>query len=289
MDIVDVEAPRRRGGRRWAARRRSSWPTPLAGGGRAHHGHRRPRPSTWPRTATVPRHPRRAGHHLPGRRHGLHLRGGLRRGRPDRLPAARAPQLRAGRARHGHRLRRRTSWRRTWPRRRKISPDHPVYLDRFLEGAVEVDLDALCDGERGLRGRRAGAHRDGGHPLGRLGLLHAALRAVRGASCRSCAPSRADLALRLGVVGLINIQFAIKDQVVYIIEANPRASRTVPFVSKATGVPLAKCAARIMAGEKIADLGLPARRPAPRALQREGSRHALRPLPRRATRCSGPR
>ncbi len=67
-----------------------------------------------------------------------------------------------------------------------------------------------------------------------------------------------ELALRLGVVGLINIQFAIKDQVIYIIEANPRASRTVPFVSKATGVPLAKCAARIMAGDHIADLGLPA-------------------------------
>ena len=67
------------------------------------------------------------------------------------------------------------------------------------------------------------------------------------------------LALRLGVVGLINIQFAIKDQVIYIIEANPRASRTVPFVSKATGVPLAKCAARIMAGEKHSRSG-PARR-----------------------------
>ena len=74
----------------------------------------------------------------------------------------------------------------------------------------------------------------------------------------SCATSHAALALRLGVVGLLNIQFAIKDQVIYVIEANPRASRTVPFVSKATGVPLAKIAARIMAGEKLADLHLPA-------------------------------
>lgn len=71
------------------------------------------------------------------------------------------------------------------------------------------------------------------------------------------------LALRLGVKGLLNIQFAIKDQVVYVIEANPRASRTVPFVSKATGVPLAKAAARIMAGEKLARLGLPAHKTDP--------------------------
>ena len=139
----------------------------------------------------------------------------------------------------------------------KISPDHPVYLDRFLEGAVEVDLDALCDGEAVYVG----------------GVLeHIEMAGIHSGDSACCTPPFAlsealvsqlrsvarDLALRLGVVGLINIQFAIKDQVIYIIEANPRASRTVPFVSKATGVPLAKCAARIMAGEKIADLGLPA-------------------------------
>ena len=139
----------------------------------------------------------------------------------------------------------------------KISPDHPVYLDRFLEGAVEVDLDALCDGEAVYVG----------------GVLeHIEMAGIHSGDSACCTPPFAlseaivsqlrsiarQLALRLGVVGLINIQFAIKDQVIYIIEANPRASRTVPFVSKATGVPLAKCAARIMAGEKIADLGLPA-------------------------------
>ena len=138
----------------------------------------------------------------------------------------------------------------------KISPDHPVYLDRFLEGAVEVDLDALCDGEAVYVG----------------GVLeHIEMAGIHSGDSACCTPPFAlseaivsqlrsiarQLALRLGVVGLINIQFAIKDQVIYIIEANPRASRTVPFVSKATGVPLAKCAARIMAGEKIADLGLP--------------------------------
>ena len=138
----------------------------------------------------------------------------------------------------------------------KISPDHPVYLDRFLEEAVEVDLDALCDGEEAYTGAI---------------MEHIEMAGIHSGDSACCTPPFAlsdsvkarlrdiarRLSLRLGVVGLLNIQFAIKDQVIYIIEANPRASRTVPFASKATGVPLAKCAARIMAGEKIADLGLP--------------------------------
>ena len=138
----------------------------------------------------------------------------------------------------------------------KISPDHPVYLDRFLEGAVEVDLDALCDGERVYVGgvlehiEEAGIHSgDSGCCTPPFALSEALVSQLRSIARR--------LALRLGVVGLINIQFAIKDTVIYVIEANPRASRTVPFVSKATGVPLAKLAARVMAGEKLADLNLP--------------------------------
>jgi carbamoyl-phosphate synthase large subunit len=139
----------------------------------------------------------------------------------------------------------------------KISPDHPVYLDRFLESAVECDVDALCDGEQVYVGSV---------------LEHIEMAGIHSGDSACCTPpfSFSDavtdrlrsitrqLALRLGVVGLINVQYAVKDSVIYVIEANPRASRTVPFVSKATGVPLAKCAARIMAGEKIADLGLPA-------------------------------
>ena len=139
----------------------------------------------------------------------------------------------------------------------KISPDHPVYLDRFLESAVEVDLDALCDGESVYVG----------------GILeHIEMAGIHSGDSACCTPPFSlsfklqdqlrdiarRLAMRLGVVGLLNIQFAIKDQVIYVIEANPRASRTVPFVSKASGVPLAKIAARIMAGEKLADLGMPA-------------------------------
>ncbi|MBC2890700.1 carbamoyl-phosphate synthase large subunit [Gordonibacter massiliensis (ex Traore et al. 2017)] len=158
----------------------------------------------------------------------------------------------------------------------KISPDHPVYLDRFLEGAVEVDLDALCDGERVYVG----------------GVLeHIEMAGIHSGDSACCTPPFAlseslvsqlrsiarDLALRLGVVGLINIQFAIKDQVIYIIEANPRASRTVPFTSKATGVPLAKMAARIMAGERIADLGLP---PDDRRLEHYSVKEAVMPFGR---------
>ena len=139
----------------------------------------------------------------------------------------------------------------------KISPDHPVYLDRFLEAAIEVDVDALCDGNDVFVG----------------GILeHIEMAGIHSGDSACCTPPFSlslslqeqlrdiarRLALRLGVVGLLNIQFAIKDQVIYVIEANPRASRTVPFVSKSTGVPLAKIAARIMAGEKLADLNLPA-------------------------------
>ena len=138
----------------------------------------------------------------------------------------------------------------------RITPDHPVYLDRFLEGAVELDLDALCDGNQVWVGaimehiEMAGIHSGDSAcctpPFALSDAIQAQLRAIA-----------RRLALRLGVVGLINIQFAIKDQVIYMIEANPRASRTVPFASKATGVPLAKAAARIMAGESIASMDLP--------------------------------
>ena len=138
----------------------------------------------------------------------------------------------------------------------KISPDHPVYLDKFLETAVECDVDAVCDGEQVYVG----------------GVLeHIEMAGIHSGDSACCTPPFAlsesivarlrattrQLALRLGVRGLINIQYAIKDNVVYVIEANPRASRTVPFVSKATGVPLAKVAARVMAGESLASLNLP--------------------------------
>lgn len=138
----------------------------------------------------------------------------------------------------------------------RITPDHPVYLDRFLEGAIECDVDALCDGESVYVGgilehiEEAGVHSgDSACCIPPFTLSESQMARLRTIT--------RELALRLGIVGLINIQFAIKDAVIYVIEANPRASRTVPFVSKATGVPLAKLAARIMAGQCIAEFNLP--------------------------------
>ena len=138
----------------------------------------------------------------------------------------------------------------------RISPDHPVYLDKFLESAVEIDLDCICDGDDVYIGgilehiEEAGIHSgDSACCIPPFSLSDALVGKLRDIAWM--------LALSLGVQGLLNIQFAVKDQVVYVIEANPRASRTVPFVSKATGVPLAKVAARVMAGERLADMGLP--------------------------------
>ncbi len=132
-----------------------------------------------------------------------------------------------------------------------------IFLDRFLENAIEVDVDALCDGESVWVGgimqhvEEAGIHSGDSacvlppHSLGpdMLDQIRAATRGI---------------ALGLGVVGLCNVQYAVHAGELYVIEANPRASRTVPFVSKAIGVPLAKMACRLMLGEKLADLELPA-------------------------------
>ncbi len=138
-----------------------------------------------------------------------------------------------------------------------ISPEHPVLLDKFLEGAIEVDVDAVCDGQTVYIGgvmehiEEAGIHSgDSACSIPPFTLGADTVAQIRD-------HTRA-LAMRLGVQGLMNVQFAVKDAAVYVLEVNPRASRTVPFVSKATGVPLAKVAARVMAGEKLAAMDLPA-------------------------------
>ncbi len=135
------------------------------------------------------------------------------------------------------------------------SPEHPVLVDRFLEDAYEVDVDALCDGERVVIGgimqhiEGAGIHSgDSAAVLPTYKITPPHLATIR--------DDTRKLGLALGVRGLMNIQYAIKDDVVYVLEVNPRASRTTPFVSKATGVPLAKAAARIMAGQSLAAQGL---------------------------------
>ena len=138
-----------------------------------------------------------------------------------------------------------------------VSPDHPVLLDRFLEGAIEVDVDAVCDQRDVYIGgimehiEEAGIHSGDSACCIPCFTLSEAISAEISEQTRR-------IALEIGTHGLINIQFAVKDETVYVLEVNPRASRTVPFVSKATGVPLAKVAARVMAGEMLADLALPA-------------------------------
>lgn len=135
----------------------------------------------------------------------------------------------------------------------EINPEHPVLVDRFLDDAIEIDVDALYDGEELYLGgvmehiEEAGIHSgDSSCALPPITLGHTDLQAVR--------RSTEAIARGVGVRGLLNVQYALKDDVLYVLEANPRASRTVPFVSKATAVPLAKAAALIMTGSTIKDL-----------------------------------
>ncbi|MBV9913835.1 MAG: carbamoyl-phosphate synthase large subunit, partial [Sinobacteraceae bacterium] len=137
----------------------------------------------------------------------------------------------------------------------RVSNDSPVLLDRFLDVAIEVDVDAVCDGEAVLIGgimehiEQAGVHSgDSGCSLPPNSLTAEAQAELREQTCK--------LARALNVVGLMNLQFAIQSGIIYVLEVNPRASRTVPFVSKATGLPLAKIAARVMTGRKLAELGI---------------------------------
>ena len=136
-----------------------------------------------------------------------------------------------------------------------VSNEAPVLLDRFLDDAIEVDVDAICDGKDVVIGgimehiEQAGVHSgDSACSLPAYSLPRNIQDVMR--------KQVRDMALELGVIGLMNTQFAVKDGKVYLIEVNPRAARTVPFVSKATGVPLAKVAARVMAGKTLAEQGI---------------------------------
>jgi carbamoyl-phosphate synthase large subunit len=135
----------------------------------------------------------------------------------------------------------------------EVTPEHPVLVDRFLDDAIEIDVDALCDGEEVFLGgvmehiEEAGIHSgDSSCALPPITLGRTDLQNIR--------RSTELIAKGIGVLGLLNVQYALKDDVVYVLEANPRASRTVPFVSKATATPLAKAAARIMLGATIQEL-----------------------------------
>ena len=137
----------------------------------------------------------------------------------------------------------------------KASPEHPILIDKFLEHAIEVDVDALCDGKEVVIGgimqhiEEAGIHSgDSACALPPFSLDKKIVDEIRRQTMA--------LALELGVSGLMNIQFAVKDDIIYLLEVNPRASRTSPFVSKATGRPLAKVAARVMAGKSLREIGV---------------------------------
>jgi carbamoyl-phosphate synthase large subunit len=137
----------------------------------------------------------------------------------------------------------------------RVSPDRPILIDEFLQGAIELDVDAVADGEEVLIGgimehiESAGVHSgDSACMIPPQSLDDETLARVREVT--------EEIARGLKTVGLLNVQLAVRDGSVYVLEANPRSSRTVPFVSKATGVPIAKLAAQVMAGASLSDLGV---------------------------------
>lgn len=137
----------------------------------------------------------------------------------------------------------------------QASPEHPILIDKFLDAAIEVDVDALCDGNEVVIGgimehiEEAGIHSgDSACSLPPYSLSQTIIDEIR--------RQTEVMALELNVKGLMNVQYAVKDDTIYILEVNPRASRTAPFVSKATGRPLAKIAARVMAGKSLRELGV---------------------------------
>jgi carbamoyl-phosphate synthase large subunit len=137
------------------------------------------------------------------------------------------------------------------------SPEHPVLIDKFLSDAIELDVDVVCDGTDVFIGgvmehiEEAGIHSGDS-------AMSLPVYSVPDKIVKKIKDQARKLALELSVIGLMNVQFALKEGEIFILEVNPRASRTVPFVSKAIGVPLAKIAARVMAGEKLKEMGLPA-------------------------------
>jgi len=137
----------------------------------------------------------------------------------------------------------------------QASPEHPILVDKFLDAAIEVDVDALCDGTQVVIGgimehiEEAGIHSgDSACSLPPYSLSKELIAEIR--------RQTEVMALELNVIGLMNVQYAVKNGTIYVLEVNPRASRTAPFVSKATGRPLAKIAARVMAGKSLAELGV---------------------------------
>jgi len=159
----------------------------------------------------------------------------------------------------------------------KVSGKNPVLIDSYLRDAIEMDVDALCDGTKvyvaGIMEHieEAGIHSgDSACSLPPYSLADDVIAEIR--------RQTEAMAHALGVVGLMNVQYAVKGDDIYVLEVNPRASRTVPFVAKATGIPIAKIAARIMAGEKLADFGID--QPGPPKLNQIAVKEAVFPFAR---------
>jgi carbamoyl-phosphate synthase large subunit len=137
----------------------------------------------------------------------------------------------------------------------QVSPEYPVLIDQFLEDAIEIDIDAVCDGEGVFIGgimehiEEAGIHSgDSACSLPPYSIGDDVILKLK--------EQTQTIALALNVIGLINIQYAVKGKIVYVLEVNPRASRTIPFVSKAIGIPMAKIAAKVIAGKKLSELNI---------------------------------
>ncbi len=139
------------------------------------------------------------------------------------------------------------------------SPGHPVLIDKFLEDAIELDVDAISDGETTIIGGIMEHIEEAGIHSGDSACVLPP-HSIDAPMIRQVTTATKAMAAELSVVGLMNVQYAIKDSRLYVLEVNPRASRTVPFVSKATGVPLARLATKVMLGARLAELGLTAER-----------------------------
>ena len=136
-----------------------------------------------------------------------------------------------------------------------VSKDHPVLIDKFLEEAREIDVDAICDGEEiYIAGIMQHIEEAGIHSGDSTSILPPI--SIKKNNLNQIKDYTKKIALELNVIGLLNIQFAVKDNIVYVLEANPRASRTVPFVSKTTGVPVVNIAAKVIAGKKLKEFRL---------------------------------
>ena len=147
------------------------------------------------------------------------------------------------------------SLRRFMVRALEVSPGHPILIDKFLEDAIEVDVDAISDGKTTVVAGIMEHIEEAGIHSGDSACVAADDHLLPGAPGRGSKRQTKLIAEELGVVGLMNIQYAIKDGELYVLEVNPRASRTIPFVSKAIGVPLAKLATKVMLGKTLQELG----------------------------------